>query len=370
LAIRIPEQQSRAARTKPGIIDCDVHNGLASPAALKPYLASRWYPYYDQGSHIGHKGQAGQVVGTRPAPHFYRKDAMPDEGVAGSDYGLLREQLLEGLNVVKAVLSPLDSTAWVPYGDLGAALVAALNDWMIAEWLDRDDRLTGAVSITVEDTAAAVAEIERVGSDARFVAVLIPIQTREGLGHPKYWPIYDAAVAHDLRVILHVGGMSGTHLATGFPTYFVEQHSGYSQVYGTQVTSIVYSGALDRYPGLDFVLEEGGVAWLPATLWRLDRTWEAMAAHAPHLERRPSEVVRERFWLTTQPFDEPEETRFVPQLLEQLGMNDRLMFSSDYPHWDFDDPARVLPVSLIGKELHEDIFRRNAERCFSFGATS
>jgi predicted TIM-barrel fold metal-dependent hydrolase len=42
------------------------------------------------------------------------------------------------------------------------------------------------------------------------------------------------------------------------------------------------------------------------------------------------------------------------------------VFSSDYPHWDFDDPDRVLPASLIGAERRAKILHENAERLFNF----
>jgi predicted TIM-barrel fold metal-dependent hydrolase len=185
------------------------------------------------------------------------------------------------------------------------------------------------------------------------------------MGHPNYRPILEVADALRLPLLLHVGGFSGTHLATGYPTYHLEHHSLYTQVYAVQVTSLVYGG-FDRSPNLQVVLAEGGSAWLPSLLWRLDRAWESMREHAPHLERRPSTVVREHFWLTTQPFDEPEEPLQVLELLEQLDLSDRLLFSSDYPHWDFDDPERVLPASLVGKELRDRVFTRNALACFDF----
>ena len=102
-------------------------------------------------------------------------------------------------------------------------------------------------------------------------------------------------------------------------------------------------------------------------MWRLDRAWRTMRAAIPHLDRPPSEVIRERFWLTTQPFDSPERDEFLPQLLEHLGMTDHILFSSDYPHWDRDDPARILPAAIIGKEAREQILRKNALRLFRFG---
>jgi predicted TIM-barrel fold metal-dependent hydrolase len=41
------------------------------------------------------------------------------------------------------------------------------------------------------------------------------------------------------------------------------------------------------------------------------------------------------------------------------------MFASDYPHWDFDPPDRVLPRSL-GATLREDIFANNALALYPF----
>jgi predicted TIM-barrel fold metal-dependent hydrolase len=54
-------------------------------------------------------------------------------------------------------------------------------------------------------------------------------------------------------------------------------------------------------------------------------------------------------------------------MVSALGMDDRLMFASDYPHWDFDSPDRVLPSSLIGPELHAKVFFQNALDLFAFG---
>jgi predicted TIM-barrel fold metal-dependent hydrolase len=154
-------------------------------------------------------------------------------------------------------------------------------------------------------------------------------------------------------------------VAGGTPTYWLEHHSLNYQAYATHVASIVYSGVLEQMPGLCFVLEEGGIGWMPSLLWRLDRAWRELGSSIPHLQRRPSEIVRERFWFTTQPLDEPESDAQLLELLGQLDMDDRIMFSSDYPHHDFDAPGRVLGPS-IPFELREKFFWRNAEALFGF----
>ena len=45
---------------------------------------------------------------------------------------------------------------------------------------------------------------------------------------------------------------------------------------------------------------------------------------------------------TTQPFIEAESPRHVRAFCEIIHGESTLLYSSDYPHWDFDDPRRVL----------------------------
>jgi predicted TIM-barrel fold metal-dependent hydrolase len=118
------------------------------------------------------------------------------------------------------------------------------------------------------------------------------------------------------------------------------------QAFQAQLISLVYEGVFARFPGLRMIFIEGGFGWLPSLLWRLDRAWERLGDEVPHLDRPPSSYVREQLWLTTQPMEEPTKPAYFMQLLEQLDMNDRLMFATDYPHWDFDAPDRAFPVRL------------------------
>lgn len=84
----------------------------------------------------------------------------------------------------------------------------------------------------------------------------------------------------------------------------------------------------------------------------------------PHLKRKPSEYVREHFWFTTQPIDEPDEARHLRSLIEWVGI-DRLLFSSDYPHWDFDDPRFAFKTPLTEAE-RKKIFSTNARAVYKF----
>jgi predicted TIM-barrel fold metal-dependent hydrolase len=83
----------------------------------------------------------------------------------------------------------------------------------------------------------------------------------------------------------------------------------------------------------------------------------------PHVTRPPSSIIRDHFWITTQPIEEPNKPAYFQQLLTQLDMNDRLLFATDYPHWDFDAPDQALPNGLPA-ELKQAILAGNARQFY------
>ena len=125
------------------------------------------------------------------------------------------------------------------------------------------------------------------------------------------------------------------------------------------LTSLVFEGVFERFPKLKVVMIEGGFAWAPALCARMDKHWQHMRAETPHLKRPPSEYVREHVWFTTQPMEEPEKPEHLADIVEWLGW-DRLMYSSDYPHWDFDDPRQTFKFRLT-EEQKAKLFRDNAK---------
>jgi predicted TIM-barrel fold metal-dependent hydrolase len=99
---------------------------------------------------------------------------------------------------------------------------------------------------------------------------------------------------------------------------------------------------------------------------RLDKSWSLMRSEVPDLLLRPSDYVRRHLWLTTQPIEEPNRPGQFAEVYEQFvqaGLAERLMFSSDYPHWDFDAPDSAIPHA-IPADAREAIFSGNALGCY------
>lgn len=340
-----PQTQSAPTvvrREKLAVIDCDIHNAMPNDQTLYKYLSPRWRRHHET---VGLRGHAGSYY-PRAMKNAARHDAWPPSKLPpGGDLDFLRQQLLDEWDLEYGVLNCLYGVGGELNLEFGRALAQAINDWQIAEWLNPEPRLRGSIVVPYEDGDMSAAEIERVASHPGYVQVILVVRTSAPLGHRKYWKMYEAAARHDLPIGIHFGGAGGGPITgAGWPSHYIEDHGGMPQAFYAQVMSMVTSGIFELFPNLKIVLIEGGFAWLPPLMWRLDQSWKRLKEEAPLLRRLPSEYVREHFWVTTQPMEEPPQRRYFTQLLEQLNMNDRIMFATDYPHWDFDAPDRAFPV--------------------------
>lgn len=97
---------------------------------------------------------------------------------------------------------------------------------------------------------------------------------------------------------------------------------------------------------------------MPHLMWRLDQQWRQIRSEVPWMKRLPSDVIRDHIRFATQPMEEMKGTEFS-RIIDQMGSEDLLVFSTDYPHWDFDSPKTSLPRG-IDKDLRHKILVDNA----------
>jgi predicted TIM-barrel fold metal-dependent hydrolase len=166
-----------------------------------------------------------------------------------------------------------------------------------------------------------------------------------------------------LPVGIHAFGYSGFAMTNGgWPSFYIEEASEHATSAQAVVTSMIMEGLFERYRDLKVALIECGFGWLPALGWRLDKHWKRLRQEVPHLARAPSEYIREHFYVTTQPMEETEDSSHVLDAMRWIGI-ERILFASDYPHWDFDNPEMAIPPSLAADERRM-IFGGNARKLF------
>lgn len=246
---------------------------------------------------------------------------------------------------------------------MSAALCGAVNDWLADQWLDRDPRLRASILVTPRNPELAVREIERRANDERFVQVLLPLMGDMPLGRRLLWPIYAAAERHRLPVGVHAGSLyRQAPTAIGWGSTFLEDAVAQAQGAEGQLLSLVAEGVFQRFPRLRVVMIETGFTWLPGFYWRADKTWRGVRAEVPWLDRAPSAVVREHVRFTLQPTDAPEDAAKLAWIVERLGSDRMLLFSTDFPRARFagDD---AWPAGIPDR-LREDILWRNAAETY------
>ncbi|MGK9251353.1 amidohydrolase [Paenibacillus humicus] len=355
------ESERVNVKDKLPLIDADVHNEQAD-SALLPYLAEPWRSRV-AGSGIGYSGS-----GYYSPIGVMKKDSIPADGSkAGSDPELMIRQLIEPYNVEAAILTGVVyniSSTHDP--DYAAAICSAYNDYLIAEWLGKHPAFKGAMAVSTLDPLLAAREIDRVGGHPDIVEVIISSAARSPLGQRNYHPIYEAAERNGLPLAVHPGaeggGSSTAPTAAGYPSRYIEWHTNLSQTFMAHLVSFVCEGVFVKYPRLKLVLVEGGVGWLPPLLWRLDKNYKALRSTVPWLRRLPSEYVRDHCFLTTQPIEEPDNPKHLAELFDMFDAENMLLYSSDYPHWDFDAPDMIL--RKLSTEARRKIFYGNAKRLY------
>ncbi|QQK74948.1 amidohydrolase [Salicibibacter cibarius] len=340
-------------------IDTDIHERV-SYEQLLPYLEQPWRRYITD----CHWMQEKHMPYTQPAvAGVDRADArLPDGRPAGSDLGFMQEQLLDSngheYGILTGALDPSPSSMHGWY-EMATALASAYNDWQIEHWLEKDSRLYGSVHIAAQDPAAAVQEIERVGDHPKMVQILLPIDDILW-GDPFYHPIYEAAEKHQLMIGMH---HNEPPIYYGkWPRYFIEWHTLIPTSHMNQVTNMIFSGVFEKFPRLKLMMIEGGFTYVPFLMRKMDQQYTDLRHEVPWVKRMPSDTIREHLCFTTQPLEELKKWELM-QIIEQMGSDQIISFSTDYPHWDYDSPERALPPRL-DEDLKRKLFSENARQFY------
>ena len=349
------------------IVDCDVHPLIGDVADLRPFMSSRAARRVF--------GQQVQVYARDPnrSPHptsGLRLDARtPSGGAPGSDPAFALEQWIDRYEIAAAILIPVQAGIVIPWGDedTGVEFLRAMNRYFLERWTGLDPRYRVTISVSPYNVPAAVAEIERYADTPGVAGVFIPA-AGVGLGRSAYYPLYEAAQRCGMPIVLHPTGAEGNlaeapRLAGGLPDSYPERHAMLLQPGQAILASMIFGGIFERFPSLSLVLSEYGTTWAAPMAWRMDNAWEQGDRSLAALPRPPSEYVNRNVRFTTQPLDEPPETAMLGEFLELLDAGRTLMFSSDYPHWDTDEPRYILN-SRLPAELRRRIAVETALECF------
>ncbi|AEN07574.1 amidohydrolase 2 (plasmid) [halophilic archaeon DL31] len=288
------------------------------------------------------------------------------------------EDVQEGMDMLDTTHTVLTPTlnlylGMVHHDELAVALARAYNEWLLDTHVDPSEGRYGAAIVAAQDPVAAAVEIDDRADEKGIAAILIPSSgVNPPLGDRRYDPIYEAAEDNGLPLMMHAGS-SG--MIKSFPTKlegtkrWLSAHVPYHAMEAMMhLSTMLTQGVPVRYPDLDFVQQEAGLGWIPYFMHRFDAEYMGKRHDAPLLEKAPSEYIRDQFYFTSQPVEGSSNPTYVQQTVRMFEGENCLMFSSDYPHNDFDSSDELF--NLLRSEFDADelanIYGQTAQEVFDF----
>ena len=244
------------------------------------------------------------------------------------------------------------------------ALCRAYNTMLHAELTSQSPRLKGVALLPLQEPGAAVAELTRAVTGLGFVGGMLPADGYYLLGHPRFDPLYAEAQRLDVPLGVHASGTDMSNLGPEPFPKFIQAHT-VSHLTGQlrQMTSMILGGVPQRFPRLRLAFLEAGVGWVPYFVQRMDEEFDKRGRiEARELTKRPSEYIRDGNIYFSCEADEVG-LRFA---VDHVGA-DRIMYASDFPHWDHSYPRSVKELSEredLTDAAKRQLFAGNARRYY------
>lgn len=326
------------------VVDCDVHTSKRDPEILREKLKYMEEPYKSQldpdkelfNSPYPSDGWPRSIAATNmEATTMSVTD--PEEGI--------REPLIEEFGIDNPIVNMAGGQDRIPETERAVQEMRADNKLLMELFLDDNPDFFGVIDICTRKPAESAEEIDRYGDEDQIVGVYVSTQgANKPMGHPDFDIIHQAAEDNGLTVLYHGGAaaMVGQTpiIETGLET-FLEVHAvSHPWQQMINLTSLIIQGVPEKFPDLNHVFVESGLGWVPYMMARMNREYGQRRSDAPLLQKSPEEYVRENCYFATQPFEEYNDPTNNVKTMEMVG-TDNIVFSTDHPHFDFDNPTAV-----------------------------
>jgi predicted TIM-barrel fold metal-dependent hydrolase len=290
------------------------------------------------------------------ALQFFAKRGLPcPEGSLPPSDPALRLTHLDAAGIYATAMFGATRKWDIADDELRLAVYRAYNDWLIEFAGFAPERLIVQPILPAMMPEACEPELRRV---AKLGARAVELSVFD-VGKPLYdevWePLFAAAEEADIRICCHIGDKSGTPYPPNIRGSLLAHFSVVPFVAGPAIAQFVFSGALERHPGLLVSFAECRVGWLPFLISWMDRqVHEREPDPTAPLSLLPSEYVKRQMRFTFE--DDVVGAKLIPQ--DWAHIKDSAMWGADYPHgqgvW-FDVEARLRPVfaGLDAALVHE-----------------
>jgi uncharacterized protein len=277
----------------------------------------------------------------------------------------LGRRWMDAMSVDYACLFPtfLLSIGLHPSLEMEVELCFAYNRWLTERALtEGEGRFYSMLCMPFSDPDEALRHVEVFGGRSHVTGFLITAVRSLPVHHNAYMKVYRAMEERGLALCFHsavnigepvfksLNRFASVH-ALGFPFYNI-----------LHLTNWVTNGLGERFPKLPVIWIEGGLAWVPFLMQRLDHEYMLRSSEYPLLKKRPSDYMRDMFY-ASQPM-ERVDAGALECTFRMINAETQLLYASDYPHWDFDLPSVVWDLPFLSEKAKHNILGGTAARLF------
>ncbi len=338
------------------VVDCDFHL-VERQSDILPYIEEPFNKMLSRSTGDDY----GYLSNLYPTPGFLTPVTT---GKVQSETVRSPEDVRRGMEMLetdRSVLTPTQNLylACVHHDELAGALAGAYNEYLLDTFIEPNEGLYGAVVVPPQKPQRGAEEIEKHGDEDGIIAAFVPSGgVHPPLGNSQYEPIYEAAESKGLPVMMH--NAAGTMMKNfpqqfhGLDRYLSTHVPAHAMQHMVNLSSMITQGIPVKYPELNFIIQEAGIGWIPYFMRRFDAEYSGKREDAPMLNQQPSDYIRDQFYFTSQPLEGADDPAYIEHTLRLFDGGNNLMFSSDYPHLDFDHSDELLKM-LRGKFSDEEI---------------
>jgi predicted TIM-barrel fold metal-dependent hydrolase len=311
-------------------------------------------------------GLGSQDLSGRLVRYPMRALEVPELRGAQRDVELIKRSM-EAMGIDYQILFPTSMLGLSahPQVEVEVAVARAYARWITERILAGNPQLRTLLYLPLNHPKECLRLVEDFAEAPGVVGFMITTSSYAQSHHNDLAPAFRAIEERGLPVAFHANYRWIGDRAMESLNSFTSVHAlGFPFSHMVHMSNWVLNGMPERFPKLKAVWVEGGLAWLTFLMQRLDHEYLMRTSEAPLLTRKPSEYMREMYF-TSQPLESACDMGLLEKTFELIDAENRLLYASDYPHWDFDLPSRIYDLPFLSEQVKRRILSENA--CQLFG---
>jgi predicted TIM-barrel fold metal-dependent hydrolase len=250
-----------------------------------------------------------------------------------------------------------------PQKEVEADLCWAYNRWVTEKILpESGGRMYSMLCLPFSDPDETLRHVETFGARKGVTGFMVTSVRGSPVHDNAYMKVYRAMEERGLVLSFHAGANWSEPVYKSCNRFISVHALGFTFYNILHMTNWVINGLGERFPKLPVMWIESGLAWVPFLMQRLDHEYMLRSSECPTLKKRPSDYMRDMYY-SSQPMED-QDMGALECTFRMINAETQLVYSSDYPHWDFDLPSTIYDLPFLTEKAKHSILGGNAARLF------